>query len=120
MSFTGQWKRNACCTYDQDDVPAPPQNLLVFEVSGYIYRTIPVWFSESGLRMTPIQFSASTNHLYYRFTFYKPQGSVCNNVYHFSTSDDIVPVIREVVSGKVMRVKRLTRHNGYTNWVVMC
>lgn len=121
MSFSGQWKRNACCGYDQDDVPGSPKNLLIFEMFGYIYRTMPTWFDQNGQKMTPIQLSAEPNKLYYRYTFYKPDTTPpCGEMYHFATSDDIMPQIREASTGRMMKVRRIVRHNGYTNWRVEC
>ena len=120
MSFTGQWKRFGCCPLDQDDIPTPPQNLLVFEVIGYNYRAIPTWFDANGERMMNVQFSVVYDQLYYRWTFYKKMGDVCNTHYYFSTSDDIVPTIFEATSGRKMKVRRMSRHNGYTTWLVSC
>ena len=120
MSLSGQWKRFGCCPFDQDDIPAPPQNLAVFELTGFNYRTLPVWFDSTGQRMIPLQFSVVYDKLYYRWSFYKQQGDICENVYHLSTSDDVFPVIHDAVTGKKMNVKRTTRHNGYTSWFITC
>ena len=120
MSLHGQWKRFGCCPLDQDDIPAPPQNLAIFEMTGFNYRSIPEWFDSTGQRMLSLQFSVVYDKLYYRWSFYKPQGDLCRQVYHLSTSDDVVPTITDVATGKYMQVRRITRHNGYTSWLVSC
>jgi len=120
MSLSGQWKRYGCCLLDQDDLPAPPQNTVIFEMTGFNYRALPVWFDSTGQRMIPLQSSVLYDKLYYRWTFYRPQGDLCREVYHLSTSDDIVPTIIDAATGKKMDVQRITRHNGYTSWKVSC
>ena len=126
MAFTSKWRRDACCGLDQDDVPGPVQNMLVFELTGYNYRTIPQWFDYKQNRLIPLQFSVDSDNMTYRYTFYKPLRPVSApqgdpnymNVWYLSTSDDIFPVIYEFFSGKRFNVERLTRHNGYTVWQV--
>jgi len=120
MSFTGQWRRYGCCPLDQDDLPSPPQNLVVFEMIGYNYRSIPEWFDETGQKMLPIQFSVLHNNLLYRYTFYKRDDPLCDHVFHLSTSDGIFPLIYEKLSGKRMKVQKVNYHNGYTTWRVTC
>lgn len=120
MAFSGRWKPYGCCPYDGNNIPSPPQNLMEFEVAGYAYRSVPIWFDSTGQRMIPLQFSMNFNSLIYRFSFYKKTGSLCSNTFHLSTSDDIVPIIHEIVTGKEMNVTRIAKHNGYTNWSVTC
>ena len=120
MAFSGRWKRYACCPLDQPDIPSPPQNLVIFEMQGYNYRAIPEWFDETGQKLVPIQFSVIYKELYYRWSFYRKAGELCKKIYHLSTSDDIVPSIYDVVTGKHMNVERVVRHNGYTSWRVSC
>lgn len=120
MAFSGRWKRYGCCPLDQPDIPAPPQNLVIFEVQGYNYRTIPEWFDETGQKLVAIQFSVLYNKLYYRWSFYRKKGKLCDSVFYLSTSDDIVPTIYDVVTGKNMTVERVTRHNAYTTWRISC
>ncbi len=122
MSFNGQWKRYGCCPNNQAELPAPSQNIAIFELTGYNYRAIPEWFDSSGQKMIPLQFSVLYDQLYYRWTFYKKANDQCgkNFVYHLSTSDDIFPTIVDGVTGKKLDVKRVARHNGYTNWRVEC
>jgi hypothetical protein len=118
MAFSGQWKRYGCCPLDQDNIPAPIQNLFVPELTGYNYRTIPEWFDSKGAKLIPLQFYTDPDNLYYKWAFYKPKGDC--GVYHLSTSDDIFPVIYNWVDKKRLKVERLVRHNGYTNWIVYC
>ncbi len=120
MALTGQWRRFGCCPLDQPDFPSPPQNLAVFELTGYNYRTIPEWFDATGQKMLPLQFSVLYDKLYYRWSFYKPVGNLCDHVYYLSTSDDIVPNIVDWTTGTKMNIVRNSRHNGYTNWRVFC
>lgn len=120
MDFTEQWKRCGCCPSEQNIIPAPPQNIIVFVMTGYSYRTPPVWFDSTGQEMFPLQSSVLFDKLCYRWTFYRPIGDICDNVYHFSTSDDVVPVIFEEMSNRRMKVTRFAKHNGYTNWKVTC
>lgn len=114
MSFDGQWKRYGCCPFDADDIPSPFPNTLVFEIIGYNYRTIPLWFNSTGQKLIPSQFSV--NDLKYRYTFYHPTHSKMD--FRLSTSDDIVPIIYEKMSGKRMNVRRISRWNGYTTWSI--
>ncbi len=120
MSLSGQWKRFGCCPLDQDDIPSSSQNLAIFEMKGYNYRTIPIWFDSTMKKMMPLQFSVLYDKLYYRWTFYRHMGDLCQNKYYLSTSDDIVPTIDDGATGKRMEVKRIARHNGYTTWMVKC
>jgi len=121
MSFTGQWKRYGCCPLDADDLPQPPNNLLVFYVTGYNYRTIPEWGNASGRRLIPVQFAADGDKMLYRYTFYKPYNTpLCQMFWYLSTSDDIVPVITEWVTQTQMSVTRISRYNGYTLWKIAC
>ena len=111
--------RHPCCAPDTYHFPAPPQNIVVFDVTGYMYRAIPVWFNSTGERQMPLDFSVAFNKLLYRWTFYKPENQKCD-VWYLSTSDDIVPVIHEFITGRKMKVTRHSKHNGYTNWEVRC
>ena len=121
MSFSGRWKRYGCCPLDSDDLPQPPKNLVIFEVYGYGYRTIPQWAESSGDRLIPLQFSVDDDGFSYRWMFYKPYNkSLCQMHWFLSTSDDIVPVITETVTGRRMTVARVMRYNGYTLWKVSC
>lgn len=121
MAFTGKLPNARCChSTVYDNIPAPPQNLAIFELSGYNYRTIPVWFDQTGQRMMNLQFSMDYKNLMYRWIFYRKEGDLCDSVFHLSTSDDIFPTIFEVTSGKKMKVKRMSRHNGYTSWEIRC
>ena len=120
MSFTGNWKVRPGCCPPQPDLPSPPQNLAILEISGYFYRTIPTWFDSTGQRMLNLQFSADFNMMWYRWKFYRKVGDLCNNIYYLSTSEDIVPVIHEIISGRRLRVERISHHNGYTTWRVTC
>jgi len=121
MSFSGQWKRYPCCPLDSDDLPQPPNNLAIFYVSGYNYRTIPEWADAQGRRLIPVQFSANGDELLYRWTFYKPYNrSLCQMEWYLSTSDDIVPVVEEEIEQRRMTVSRIRRYNGYTLWKITC
>ncbi len=118
MAFAGIWKRYACCPENQSDLPAPIQNLIIFEVSGYNYKTIPEWFDEHRNRMMPLQFSNDARALWYKFVFYKtipPESTF----YYLSTFEDIMPVIKDGISGNNYLVQRLERHNSYTIWTVI-
>ncbi len=115
MAFNSVWKRYACCPENQSDLPAPIENLVVFELSGYNYQTIPEWFDEHKNKMIPLQSSADTRALWYKFVFYKtipPESTF----YFLSTYDDIMPVIIDGISGNRYNVQRFERHNGYTVW----
>jgi hypothetical protein len=117
MAYTSYWFGNdADVMYRIGDLPSSPQNLVVFELSGYNYRTIPAWFDSYGNRLTPLQFSVIHHNLYYRWTFYK--SSPLDREYYLSTSDDIMPVVVEKLTRKRMKVTRVSRHNGYTIWKV--
>ena len=120
MSLGGVWKRYGCCPSDERNLPAPVPNLMILQLSGFIYRTIPVWFDETGQRLLDLDFSANPDILTYWWRFYKKVGNICPLQFYLSTSDDIVPVITETVSGKTLRVRRISRHNGYTSWMVTC
>jgi hypothetical protein len=120
MAFSSRWKRYGCCPEDQDDYPSNPRNLAIFEVTGYNYRTIPQWFDSTGQKLIAVQFSVLYEKLYYRWTFYRPQGRICSTPYFLSTSDDIVPTINEATTGTPMKVERVARHNAYTTWKVYC
>lgn len=120
MALSGQWRRFGCCPLDQDDIPAPPPNLAIFELKGYLYRTIPEWFDEDGQKLLALQFSITADKSKYRWSFYRPQGELCKKFYRLSTSDDIVPVITELLTGTRMNVIRISKHNGYTTWSVSC
>jgi hypothetical protein len=121
MAFSGRRPQYRCCGSTQyDNFPSPSQNLLIFEMTGYNYRTIPTWFDEDGQAMNSIQFSAEHRNLLYRWVFYRRLGERCDREYHLSTSDDIVPIIYETTGNKRMKVTRVARHNGYTSWVVKC
>lgn len=120
MAFSGIWNRYACCPENQDNLPTPLENLLIFEVNGYIYRTVPDWFDGYGNRMMTLQFSADARNMYYKFTFYKSlTPSESNSHYYMSTSDDVFPVIIDGVTGREMNVTREDKHNGYTTWKVI-
>lgn len=118
MSFHGQWRRYGCCPFDEDDIPGPTQNLVIFEMTGYNYRAIPEWFDAAGQKLIPLQFSVLYSKLYYRWTFYKSRPTALQDGFLLSTSDDIFPTIVEFVTKKRMHVQRLGRHNGYTRWLI--
>ena len=119
MSFTG--KRYGCCLQNPCDKPQPIGNLVQFDLTGFFYRTIPEWAESSGRRLIPLQFSVNDNEFYYSWSFYKPYKTpLCNTHWFLSTSDDIVPVINETITGTRMKVERLSRYNGYTLWKVSC
>lgn len=121
MSFSGRWKRYGCCPLDSNSLPQPPQNLAIFEVFGYNYRTIPNWINGEYREMIPLQFSADGDNLTYRWTFYKPYNvSICNMTWLLSTSDDIVPQVYEWSRKTHMKVTRLQRYNGNTLWKITC
>ena len=121
MSFAGKIPQSRCCySTPYDNFPSPPQNLLIFEVSGYNYRAIPEWFDETGQKMMNIQFSMDHLKLLYRWVFYKREDEICNSIFYLSTSDDIFPVIYELSSGNKMKVSRMARHNAYTSWKIHC
>ncbi len=121
MSFSSwKLKRNRCCP-KSNNLPQPPQNLIIFEVFGYNYRTIPNWANGEGRELLPLQFFASSNNLSYEWRFYKPYNkSVCDMTWLLSTSDDIVPQIYEQLSKIHMKVTRLQRYNGNTLWKITC
>jgi len=123
MSFDGQWKRYGCCPFDQDDLPSPLKNMVVMEITGYYYRDTPQWFNSTGQKLIPSQSSVVYDKLYYRFTFYKSQFKNClsgGQTYYLSTFEDIMPVIHEAISGRRMKVRRMSRWNGQTSWAVFC
>lgn len=121
MAFSGQWSRYQCCPKTQIPLPSPPQNLMIFDVTGYYYSQTPSWFNEHGVKMTPIQFSSDPDNLFYQWTFYKPVGDMCSQgILAFSTKADVMPVIFERVSQQRMNVRRIIRHNGFTHWGVWC
>lgn len=121
MSFSGDWKTRKECCYGQGNPAAPMKNTIVFEISGYAYRTIPVWFDENGSRMMNLNFKFDFNKLTYIYTFYKKEtDDICKMTFHLSTSDDVIPTIYETISGKKMNVVRHTVHNSYVNWKVTC
>lgn len=119
MAFSGQWKRFGCCPLDQVDIPASPQNVVIFEMTGFNYRTNPEWFDSTGQKMHSLQFSVLYKKLYYRWTFYKKVEDRCAT-YYVSTSEDIVPNIVDAATRKEMKVVRIAHHNGYTTWRVSC
>jgi len=121
MSFSGQWRRYGCCPLDSDDLPQPPNNMVVFYVFGYNYRTIPEWGDSKGRKLIPVQFAAQGDNLLYRWTFYKDYNvQLCDMVWYLSTSDDIVPQIKEWITKTPMKIQRVDRYNGYTLWKVTC
>ena len=121
MAFTGNNRIPRCCGQSNNfNIPAPLQNLVIFELTGYNYRTLPQWFDETGQKMIALQAGIEFNKLKYIWSFYKREGDLCHNTYHLSTSDDIFPTIHDVVSGNKMKVNRMDRHNGYTSWKITC
>ena len=119
MAFTGDNRISRCCGHGPNyNIPSPPQNLLIFELTGYNYRTLPEWFDETGQKMMSLQSGVEYDKLRYIWSFYKKEGEVENEIYHLSTSDDIFPTIYEEITGRKMKVKRISRHNGYTSWRV--
>jgi hypothetical protein len=121
MSFDGQWKRYSCCPQDQDDIPDPLSNMLVFELSNYFYRTLPTWFDSTGRKLPHTRFVIDTDNLLYKWTFYKKDVQrLSDMIFYISTYEDIMPVIYEVVSGTRMNVRRISRHNGYSTFMISC
>ena len=121
MAFTGHNRIPRRCGHSPNfNLPSPPQNLIIFELTGYNYRALPEWFDETGQKMMALQAGIEFDKLKYVWNFYKREGNLCNNVYHLSTSDDIFPTIYEQITGTKMKVKRIDRHNGYTSWEVTC
>jgi len=133
MAFTGSAPTNKCCGRDPEyNIPTLPQNLMIFEVMGYNYRTVPVWLDEEGQNLTHLQFSREYHELKYTWKFYNKGGLSCGgggitdrgvgdpSVYYLSTSDDIFPTIYEKVTERKMKVERTAQHDGYTLWKVSC
>ena len=125
MSLTGLVKTPRCCGQTINyNIPSPPQNLVILELTGYNYRTIPEWFDSTGQKMMSLQFGIEYDKLRYVWSFYKREDEKCGKdgdlIFHLSTSDDIFPTVRELISGTKMKVKRISLHNGYTSWRVWC
>jgi hypothetical protein len=126
MSFsnlTRNFSKNKCCGLGQNyNIPAHIGNLIIFELTGYKYRTLPIWFDKKGIQMDSLQFSSNIEHnkLKYTWNFYKKEGELCSEFFHLLTSDDIFPVIYEKITGTYMKVERIAQNNGYTSWKVSC
>lgn len=84
---------------------------------GYIYRTVPEWFTPLGVKINPIKYSLVHEELYYRFEMYATNQRQ-NILLYLRTSDDIKPRIRDAVTGRQLRVVRESVNNGYTTWRV--
>lgn len=125
MAFTGMIGPINCCPSPTCTVPQPLNDIVIFNLAGYNYRTIPEWTSLSGSRLIPLEFYFDSIQNIYSWTFGKPRQSYlsqnCGNessCFYLSTSDDIMPVITEEISKSIMKIKKIRRHNGYTIWSV--
>lgn len=117
MAFSGLWNRYACCPENQSNWPTPGDNMLIFEVRGYNYKTIPEFFDFAGNRMMPLQSSVEARRLLYTYVFY--QTIPPENAYYFlSTLEDIMPVVVDGKTSERYSVGRYQRHNGYTMWLI--
>ncbi len=122
MAFTGRWRPHGCCgSKDPSNLPQNQTNLIIFDLMGFNYRVLPEWYNETGQRMLPLTFSVNSDMMKYRWTFSKPTNvDICRMRFYLTTSDDIVPIIYEKVSGRKLKVQRFEIFNGYTTWIVGC
>lgn len=114
MSFGSIWKRYGCC-----DGPINKMNGIktIFVLQSFNYRTIPQWFTNKRDAIIPIQFEVDANSMIYKYSF---SDNLCDTELYLRTSDDIFPIIRELISQKIMNVERCNVINGYTTWRVTC
>jgi hypothetical protein len=117
MSFTGGWLPRKCCPYDSDIFSRNKNELLSFEVYGYIYPEPPLWFDSNGKQMYPLNSSIDDTMLSYRFNFFFPNISSVKEVY-FKTSEDVFPNVMEILHYGVLPVERYDFRNGITTWRV--
>ena len=116
-----EFEKYGCCILDNANLPQSPPNLVVFYVSGFYYRTLPEWYDSNGVKLIPIQFNILEDKLVYKYVFYKPNIPLCDMIWFMRTSDDIFPSkIREWVTQRDMHVRRVTKYNGYTTWMISC
>jgi len=115
MSFGSQW-RHYNCHYDKN-YSQPKGNLIVIQLTGFNYSYIPDWYNEELHKMMSVNFYVDPDNMYYEWSFYrlnKHTGFIC----YISTSDNIVPVIHNRITGEKAHVQRVNFHNGYTLWKV--
>lgn len=131
MSLTGRWTRNACCPYDQPDVPSVPENLNIFTISGFFYSKAPVWYNPEQNPLLPTQFHLDYNNLKYIYTFYTLDSK--DKKYYLSTTENVIPIITNHKTGRKAVVKNLThphlkntkghpsdyQNNGQTIWEIL-
>jgi hypothetical protein len=124
MSFSNLTRdfSNKCCGLGQNyNLPAPIENLMIFELTGYNYKTLPEWFDMEGVQMEALQFSIEHSKLKYTWSFYKKEGdNICSSFFHLLTSDDIFPVIYEKITESYMKVERIAQTTNYTSWKISC
>lgn len=117
MAFSGIWNRYACCPENQSNWPTPGPNMLIFEVTGYNYKTIPDFFNHNANKMIPLQSSVNARALKYTYVFYQtipPEDAF----YFLATLEDIMPVVTDGKLREPYKVSRQQRHNGYTMWLL--
>lgn len=121
MSFSGVTKLQLCCP-PSDQQPNPVNNLIIFDLmSSFLYQYTPVWEDENGRKLTALEYNKSLSKLSYTWKFYKNvQDSLCDLTWFLHTSDNVVPVIVERISGTKMNVQRIHKKWGYIVWKVTC
>lgn len=122
MAFTGDTQMIKCCKPSHQQ-PNPVHNLILFEVSGFRYQYMPIWIDSNGKRMIPLQLNETFNNckLAYTWKFYKDVNKpLCDMFWFLKTSDDIVPVVIEKITGTFMTVQRKEKCDGVTTWEITC
>jgi len=118
MSFSGVTQISTCCE-PVKQYPSSKENLIILELTGFLYTHVPFWTDDKGNRLYPLQLRK--NFCNYTWKFHKPTTKkLCDMVLYLHTSDDIKPTIFEKISNKMMKVYRDSIYQGYTIWKISC
>lgn len=123
MTFDGVWETTPCGCHSPQcgKQTLYKDNTIIFVIFGYNYRNVPEWYDQYQNKMLSTHYAADTDNLLHEWEFYEKGGptGMCNKMWYLVTSENVVPQIHEMITGRKMKVQRIARR-GYVVWKVTC